>query len=192
MQVCRHLQPQQQVNHTDFYLFELPPWFSLLFKTAKKLCLATLERHCTENLKQIFPEIKLCGLFPSSYIHEFMICERFISLIESEVAQLHFWEYINRILFEVHRLFLPSPTILYYKKLFVYSYSAALQLSIHAITFTLPRRMHTPQKIKNVPNYFVISNREENIIRVCRNIADGSWMVLGKVERYDHSCTPPL
>ncbi len=28
-----------------------------------------LQRHCTESLKQIFPEIKLCGLVPYSYIH---------------------------------------------------------------------------------------------------------------------------
>jgi hypothetical protein len=25
--------------------------------------------HCTENSKQIFPEMKLCGLVPNSYIH---------------------------------------------------------------------------------------------------------------------------
>jgi hypothetical protein len=29
----------------------------------------TLQRHCTENAKQIFPEIKLRGLVPNSYIH---------------------------------------------------------------------------------------------------------------------------
>jgi hypothetical protein len=26
-------------------------------------------KHCTENSKQIFPEMKLCGLFRNSYIH---------------------------------------------------------------------------------------------------------------------------
>jgi hypothetical protein len=29
----------------------------------------TLQRHYTENSKQIFPERKLRGLFPNSYIH---------------------------------------------------------------------------------------------------------------------------
>jgi hypothetical protein len=29
----------------------------------------TLHRHCTENSKHIFPEMKLRGLVPSSYIH---------------------------------------------------------------------------------------------------------------------------
>jgi hypothetical protein len=29
----------------------------------------TLRRHCTENLNQIVPEIKLRGLVPNSYIH---------------------------------------------------------------------------------------------------------------------------
>jgi hypothetical protein len=26
-------------------------------------------KHCIENSKQIFPEMKLCGLVPNSYIH---------------------------------------------------------------------------------------------------------------------------
>jgi hypothetical protein len=29
----------------------------------------TLQRHYTENSKQIFPEMKLSGLVPNSYIH---------------------------------------------------------------------------------------------------------------------------
>ncbi len=29
----------------------------------------TLQRHCTKNSKQIFPEIKLRGLVGNSYIH---------------------------------------------------------------------------------------------------------------------------
>jgi hypothetical protein len=31
--------------------------------------LSALQRHYTENSKQIFPEIKLRGLSPNSYIH---------------------------------------------------------------------------------------------------------------------------
>ncbi len=30
---------------------------------------STLQRHCIENSKQIFPELKLRGLVPNSYIH---------------------------------------------------------------------------------------------------------------------------
>ena len=29
-----------------------------------------LQRHCTKKSKQIFPEMKLLGLVPNSYIHE--------------------------------------------------------------------------------------------------------------------------
>jgi hypothetical protein len=41
-------------------------------------CVAgALQMHCTENSKEIFPEMKLCAaLFP---ISTFMICERFIN-----------------------------------------------------------------------------------------------------------------
>ncbi len=28
--------------------------------------------HCTENLIYVFPEVKLHGLIPNSYIHEFV------------------------------------------------------------------------------------------------------------------------
>ncbi len=28
--------------------------------------------HCTENLIYVFPEVKLRGLIPNSYIHEFV------------------------------------------------------------------------------------------------------------------------
>ncbi len=31
--------------------------------------LAALQRQCAENLKQLFPELKLRGLVPNSYIH---------------------------------------------------------------------------------------------------------------------------
>ncbi len=41
-----------------------------------------LKMHCTENSKQIFPEMKLHGLVPNFHIH--------ISV--SEAAQFHFWE----------------------------------------------------------------------------------------------------
>ncbi len=37
--------------------------------SGKRTELDTLHRHCTENSKQIFPEVKLRGLVPNSYIH---------------------------------------------------------------------------------------------------------------------------
>jgi hypothetical protein len=42
--------------------------FRTLDNAAKKNPFA-LQRHCTENWKQIFPEMKLRGLVPNSYIH---------------------------------------------------------------------------------------------------------------------------
>jgi hypothetical protein len=45
-------------------------------------CVAgTFQMHCTENSKQIFPEMKLCSLVPNFYIH-------------GSVSDL--WEHINR------------------------------------------------------------------------------------------------
>ncbi len=35
----------------------------------KKCSYTALQRHCTENSKQILPEMKLSGLFTNSYIH---------------------------------------------------------------------------------------------------------------------------
>jgi hypothetical protein len=37
-----------------------------------------LQRHCTENSKQIFPEMKLRDLVPNFYIHVLYMCEQFI------------------------------------------------------------------------------------------------------------------
>jgi hypothetical protein len=36
--------------------------------------------HCTENLKHIFPEMKLCGLIPNVYIHV-LVSDLYIPLI---------------------------------------------------------------------------------------------------------------
>ena len=40
----------------------------------------TLQRHCTENSKQIFPEKELRGLSPNSYIHV-SLCDVYIPTI---------------------------------------------------------------------------------------------------------------
>jgi hypothetical protein len=44
-----------------------------------------LQRHCTESPKQIFPEMKLRGLVPHSYIHVH-ICERIIYFHDRSLA----------------------------------------------------------------------------------------------------------
>ncbi len=41
----------------------------LFFVNRTNIAHSTLQRHCTENSKQIFPEMKLPGLVPNSYIH---------------------------------------------------------------------------------------------------------------------------
>jgi hypothetical protein len=39
------------------------------YKLSSRTSVPTLQRHYTENSKQIFPDMKLRGLCPSSYIH---------------------------------------------------------------------------------------------------------------------------
>jgi hypothetical protein len=43
---------------------------ALLSEEAVSVPRIVLQRHCTENSKQTFPEMKLRGLVPQSYIHE--------------------------------------------------------------------------------------------------------------------------
>ena len=90
----------------------------------------TLQRHFTENSKQMFPERKLRGLVPNSFIHvsvsdlytyiiyprsvclfccrkigkpSIQIAHRYMNLeIRTEAARFLFGEYKNRVFFAVH------------------------------------------------------------------------------------------
>jgi hypothetical protein len=58
-----------------YCLIHSSPFKTLPFNHNHQYCTA---RYCTENSKQIFPEMKLSGLDLNSYILHSCICERFI------------------------------------------------------------------------------------------------------------------
>ncbi len=74
---------------------------------------STLQRPCTENAKQIFPEMKLRGLVPNSTIH-IQVSVRYLYIPTiglpillfcgnwERAVQFPFWDYINRIFFAVY------------------------------------------------------------------------------------------
>ncbi len=52
-------------------------------------------RHCTENSKQIFPEMKLRSLVPNSYIHV-SVSKLYIPTISPPILLHHSWQDLNR------------------------------------------------------------------------------------------------
>jgi hypothetical protein len=56
----------------------------------------TLQRHYTENSKQIFPEMKLCGLVPNSDIHV-SSSNLYIPMISLPILMQEIWDCIQYI-----------------------------------------------------------------------------------------------
>ncbi len=62
--------------------------------------LSTLLMHCTKNLKQIFPEMKLRGLVPNFYIRKYVSAfiysnDRSANVVQQNRRTHRSWEYIN-------------------------------------------------------------------------------------------------
>jgi hypothetical protein len=55
-----------------------------------------LQRHYTENSKKLFPEMKLRGLVPNSYIHVSVSYVYRSAYSEAGKQVNRSWEYINR------------------------------------------------------------------------------------------------
>jgi hypothetical protein len=56
-----------EFNHIHFFIGQNP--LQPLIKNEDVFQLSARQMHCTENLIQIFPEIKLCGLVPILYVY---------------------------------------------------------------------------------------------------------------------------